>query len=93
MPKSIRRTDLYWYPIGRLPSGVAGYGVCGLTGHKSLSKTHRESKPASFSAKFAIWITFSLVACCPACGKVIPFFKVIPNYIMLLLKRSLKCAD
>jgi len=27
-------------------SGVAGYGVCGFIGQRSLSKTHGESKPS-----------------------------------------------
>src|SRR5215510_11037442 len=35
--------------MGRLPSGVTGYGVCGFIGQRSLSKTHKESNP-SFSA-------------------------------------------
>ena len=35
------------FSSGSLPSSVAGYGVCGLIGHNSLSNTHRES---SFSS-------------------------------------------
>jgi hypothetical protein len=48
--------------MGRLPSGVPPYGVFGFIGQRSLSKTHKESKP-SLSAFFAICIIFSLVAC------------------------------
>jgi hypothetical protein len=64
----------------RLPSGVPPYGVCGFIGRRSLSKTHKESMPSP-SAFFAICITFSLVACWPACGSEIPTFKIISNYV------------
>ena len=68
-------SNTFWPSTGKLPSGVPGYGVCGSTSHKSLSPTQRESIP-SCSAIFAVWITFSLVACWPKCGNEIPIFKL-----------------
>jgi hypothetical protein len=60
---------------GREPSGVATYGVLGFIGHKRRSNTQRESTP-SFSASFAIYNIFSLVADSPVCGNSIPAFTV-----------------
>ena len=46
--------------LGKLPSGVPLYGVCGFKGQRSLSPTQRESM-RSCSAIFDSWIKFS---CC-----------------------------
>ena len=49
-------------------------------------KTQRESKP-SLSALCAMCIRFPLVACWPACGNVIPTFKVVSIHIASSIKR------
>jgi len=52
---------MYCQSSGNLPSVVPGYLSWGVIGQISLSKTHRESRPA-FSACFARLTIFSFVA-------------------------------